>query len=103
MKTLLIAAVSAAALTAPAFADSASYARLHFAESDQGNGAFRVGEPTSTGDIAFAIKHFAQDKSGDGAGRYLIPASGDATLSTSNSDTVALARAVLDTGERGDN
>ncbi len=103
MKTLLIAAVSAAALTAPAFADTANYARLHFAMTEQGDGAYRVGEPTSTGDVAYAIEHFAQDDTGDGAGRYLIPVSGDATLSTSNNDTTAIARAVLDTGERGDN
>ena len=103
MKTLLIAAVSAAALTAPAFADTADFARLHFAMSDEGNGAHRVGEPTSTGDVAYAIMHFAQDETGDGAARYVIPASGDATLSTSNSNTAAIARAVLDNGERGDN
>lgn len=102
MKTLLISA-AAVALAGPVFADPAQYANEHFAEvSEMGDGARRL-EETSTGNVAYVIEHFAQSRSGGDGPRILVPGEDDMTVSSSNSDLAAYARAVLDNGLKGDN
>lgn len=104
MKTLLLSAAAALALAGPVFADAQSFARQHFAQSEEGGDGVRHTGPTRPGDLAFAIAHFAQSEDGDGArARDTAAEARGLILSTSNAGQTAFARAKLDNGERGDN
>ena len=103
MKTLLLSAAAALALTGPVFADAASFADQHFAQSETGGDGVRYMGQTRAGDVAYAIAHFAESRSGGDGPRVLVPGEGDVTVSTSNADLTALAKAKLSNGERGDN
>jgi hypothetical protein len=104
MKTLLLSAAAAFALTAPAFAQStADFAAQHFAQSEDGGNGARLSGATSTGDVAYTVEHFAQSRDGGEGPRVLVPEDGNVTVATSNSDLASFAAVKLDNGERGDN
>jgi hypothetical protein len=104
MKTLLLSAAAALALTAPAFAQStAEFAAQHFAQSEDGGNGARLSAETSTGDVAYTIEHFAESRDGGDGPRVQIPASDNMVVSTSNSQSATYAAMKLDNGERGDN
>jgi hypothetical protein len=103
MKTLLISAAAAVALTGPVFADTADFARQHFAQSHEvGDGPRTIGE-TSSGDVNAAIALF-QDSRETGDGPRIRSVASDAmVVSTSNSDLASFASAQLGNDLRGDN
>jgi hypothetical protein len=104
MKTLILSAAAALALTAPAFAQSAAnFAAQHFAQSEEGGNGARLATETSTGNVAYAVEHFAQSRDGGEGPRVQVPTSDDMVVSTSNSETAIFAAMKLDNGERGDN
>lgn len=103
MKTLLLSAAAALALTAPVFADTAEIAARHFAQSAEGGDGARYSGPTSAGNPGETIAHFAQSRSGGDGPRLLIPSDADGVMSTSNSDLASFAAQHLHNDERGDN
>ena len=104
MKTLLLSAAAALALAGPVFADAASFAQDHFAQSETGGDGARFDGQTRAGDVAAAIAHFAASDQGDGANRRdTVAEASDLIVTTSNADLTAFAKAKLSNGERGDN
>lgn len=103
MKTLLLSAAAALALTGPVFADALGTATAIFAQSEDGGDGARYTGPTSHGDVAAVIEHFAMDRSGGDGPRVLVPSTDGMTLSTSNDSLAAYAAAKLANDERGYN
>lgn len=97
MKTLILSAAAAVALTAPAFAD-VSTAQEHFLQSEEGMGRIAAISSENTGGNAAAVAaHFAQDyETGDGP-RVIVTEASEMVLSTSNNDLASYVAKKLET------
>ena len=96
MKTLILSAAAALALSAPAFADTADFVRAHFAQDQGTSERVQVVDGPAAGNAAIVIEHFAQDyETGDGP-RVLVPEVTGMVLSTSNSDLASFVESHLD-------
>jgi len=97
MKTLILSAAAAVALSAPAFAD-VDAVQEHFLQSEEGMGRIAaISSENTGGDAAAVAAHFAQDyETGDGP-RVIITDAGEMVVSTSNNDVAAYAAKKLAT------